>query len=83
VDALLNPLPPSDAVRKRKTNILEDLFSLVFLQFQKYHPSGHLKLNNLGIFQSFKFRILMEKILQISLKLIFTPNTLGCHGLSL
>ena len=38
---------------------------------------------NLGIFQSLKFRILMEKkILSISLKLNFTPNTLGCHGLT-
>jgi len=25
----------------------------------------------------------MGKILQISLKLIFTPNTLGCYGLML
>jgi len=40
---------------------LEDLFSSVLSQFKKYHPSGNLKLNNLGIFQSLKFRILMEK----------------------
>jgi len=60
-----------------KKNILEDLFSSVFSQFQKYRPSGHLKFNNLGIFQSFKFCILMEKILPISLKLNFTSNTMG------
>jgi len=33
-------------------NILEDLSSSVLLQFEKYHPSGNLKFNNLGIFQS-------------------------------
>jgi len=48
---------------------------------KKYHPSETLKFNNYGIFQSLKFRILMEKILSISLKLNFTPNTLGCYGL--
>jgi len=48
---------------------------------KKYQPSGKLKFNNLGIFQSPKFRILMEKILPISLKLNFTSNTLGCYGL--
>jgi len=42
-------------------NILEDLFSLVLIQFKQYHPSGNLKFNNLGIFQSLKLRILMEK----------------------
>jgi len=44
-----------------------------------YRPA--LKCNNLGIFQSLKFRILMEKILLISLNLNFSPNTLGCYGL--
>jgi len=44
----------------RKKNILGgDLFSSVFLQFKEYHPSGNLKFNNLGIFQSLKLRILM------------------------
>jgi len=41
--------------------ILEDLFSSVLSQFKKYHPSGNLKFNYLGIFQSLKLRILMEK----------------------
>jgi len=53
--------PPSDAVRKRRKNIIEDLFSSVFSQFKKYPPSGNLKFNNSGIFQSFKFRILIKK----------------------
>jgi len=53
----------------------------VLSQFKKYHPSGNLELNNAGIFQSLKLRILMEKIISISLKLKFTPNTLGCYGL--
>jgi len=45
----INPLPPSDAVRKQKKNILGDLLSLVLSQFKKYHPSGNLKFNNLGV----------------------------------
>jgi len=51
-------------------------------QFKKYHPYGNLKFNKLGIFQSLKLRILIEKILPIYLKLNFTPNTLGCCGLN-
>ena len=58
-------------------------FRSVLLQYIyiKYHPSGNLKINNLGIFQTFELRILVEKILPISLKLNFTPNTRGCYGL--
>ena len=59
----------------------EDLFSSVLSQFKIYHPSGKLLFNNLGIFQSLKLRILTEKILPISHKLNFTPNTLGCYRL--
>jgi len=59
----LNPLPPSDAVRKQNI-ILEDLFSSVLSPFKKYHPSGNLKSNNLGIFQSLKLRIFVEKSFQ-------------------
>jgi len=58
------------------------LFSSVLLKFKKYHPSGNLKFKYLGIFQSLKLCILMEKILPISLNLNFTPNTLGCYGLT-
>jgi len=60
-----------------RKNILDDLYSSVFLLFKKYQPSGNLKFNTLGIFQCLKLRILVEKILPISLKLNFTPNTLG------
>jgi len=67
----------------RKKYILEDLFSSVLSQLKKYPPSGNLKCNYLGIFQSLKLHILMEKILSISLKQNFAPNTLGCFGLSL
>jgi len=42
-----------------------------------------LKFNNLGIFQGLKFRNLLEKILPISPKLNFTPNTLGCYELKI
>jgi len=48
----------------------------------KNHPSGNLKFNYLGIFQSLKLRILKGKILSITLKQNFTPNTLGCYGLT-
>jgi len=61
--------------------ILEDFFRSVLSQFKKYHPSGNLKFNNLRIFQSLKLRNLIGKILRISLKLNFNPNTLFCFGL--
>jgi len=67
----------------RKKNILEDLFSSVLSQLEKYHSSGNLKFNDLGNSKSLKFRILMKTILSIPLKLNFTPNTLGCYGLTL
>ena len=54
--------------------ILEHLFSSVLSRFKKHQPSGNIKFNNLGIFQSLKLRILMDKILPISLKLNFTQN---------
>jgi len=76
----LNPLPPSDAVWKQK-KIFERIVS-VLSRFKKYHPSGNLKLNNLGIFKSLKLHILVEKILANSLNLNFTPHTLGCFRLS-
>ena len=63
--------------------IFEYLVISVLSQFGKYHPSGNLKSNNLGIFQSLKLRIVMAKILRISLKLNFTPNLLGFYGLSI
>jgi len=50
-------------------------------QFKKYNPSGSVKFNNLGVSQRLKLRILMEKILRISLKINFIPNTLGGFGL--
>jgi len=61
---------------------LEDLFSSVLSKFKNYHPSGNLKFNNLGIFQSLKLRNLMGKILSIALKLNFTPITTGCYGIT-
>jgi len=51
-------------------------------QFKKYHPSGNLKFYNLGILKRLKLRILVNKMLLISHKLNFTPNTLGCKGLN-
>jgi len=39
-----------------------------------------MKFINLGIFQSLKFRILMEKSLYLNLN--FTPNNLGIQALN-
>jgi len=50
----IDPLPLSDTVREQKKNILEDLFSSVLTQLEKYRPSRNLKFNHLGIFQNFK-----------------------------
>jgi len=44
----------------RKKN-LEGLFSSVWGQLKKYHPSENQKFNNLSIFQKLKLRNLMEK----------------------
>jgi len=63
--------------------ILEDLSVRYCHNSKKYHPSGNLKFNNLGIFQSLELVILMEKNFLISLKLNSTPNTLGCYGLNI
>jgi len=59
-------------------------FQLSIVTIKKYPPSGNQKFNSLAISQSLKFLYLMGTILQISLKLNFTPNTgtLGCYGLS-
>jgi len=57
--------------------ISEGLSSSELSHFKIYHPSGNLILNNLGIFRNLKFRNLMGKIPPLSLKLNFTPNTLG------
>jgi len=64
-----------------ENNISEDLSSSVLSQLKKYHPSENLKFNNLRIFQSWKLRISMGIIFQISLYLNFTRNTSGCYGL--
>ena len=42
-------------------------------------PSGKLECDYFSIFQSSKVCILQEKLLSISLKLNFTPHTLGCY----
>jgi len=60
--------------RNRK-NILENLFISVLSQLKKCHPSGNLKIVDLGIFESLKLRYSMGKKLRISLELNFTPNT--------
>ena len=81
----INLLRPRDAVRKQKKikKYLQYLFSPALSQFKKYHPSGKMKFNNLGIFQSLKMHTTLKKIISISLKLNFTPNTLGCKRLNM
>jgi len=78
-----NPPTPGDAVRQQKKKYFRGSFqfSIVIIK-KKYHPSGNRKFNYLGIFQSLKLRILMEKIPQISRELNFTPHTLACYGLT-
>jgi len=61
-----------------RKKFLEDLFISPLVHFKKHHPPGNLKFDYLGIFQRLNVRISMEKMLSISLKLNFTPNTYGC-----
>jgi len=61
VSATFNPLLLSDAVRKHKKSIPEDLFSSVLSQYKKHHPSWNRKFKNLGIFKSLKLHILKGK----------------------
>jgi len=77
INPLYRPAMPSG---NRKIYFRGSFQLSILSQFQKYHPSGKLKFNNLGIFQSLKLLNLMGKIIPISLKLNFTPNTLGCYG---
>jgi len=60
-----NPLPLNES--ETETFIFEDLSSSVMSQFKKYHPSGNLKFDYLGVFQSLKLRNLTENVLPISL----------------
>jgi len=49
-------------------HILDGLFSSVYChKIKKKRPNGNLTFNNLGIFQSLKLRILMEKSSQFLL----------------
>jgi len=45
----------------QNTKKIDDLFSSVLSQLKKYHPSGNLKFNYLGIFQSLKLCISLAK----------------------
>jgi len=57
-------------------------FQFSIVTVQKISTPGNLKFNYLGVFLCMKLRILMGEILPIFLKLNFTPNNLGCYGLS-
>jgi len=45
--------------------------------FKKIYPYVNLNFNNLGIFQSLKLRILVEKILPIFFQLNFSRKYIG------
>jgi len=62
-------------------NNLEDLFSSVLSKFKKISPLWKPKINNFGIFQTLKLSNSIGKICQMSLKLNFSRNTLGCYWL--
>jgi len=53
-------------------------FQVSFVTVKKYHSSENQKFNNLGFFQSLKLRNSMGNSPLTSLRLNFTPNTLGC-----
>jgi len=81
ISFVFNPLPSSDAVRKQKKNILEDLFSSVLPQFKKISPLWKPDIPLFRHFSKLKISYLIWKIHSISFKLNFTPNTLGRYGL--
>ena len=57
-------------------------FSSVLSQFKKISPLWKSKIKSFRNISTLKISFfLTEKILPISLKLNFTPNTLGCYGL--
>ena len=53
---------------KRKFHLRGTIQISIVTILKKYHPSRNVKFNNLGIFQSLKLCILMEKILSIQAK---------------
>jgi len=62
-------------------HIFEDLFSSIFSPFKKYNPSCNLKFNYLGrLFPKLKIVYSRKRIVSLSLKLNFTPNTSGFYG---
>jgi len=70
---ILTHYRPVMQFRKRKI-YFRVFFSVQYCHnLKKTHPSGNPKFNNLGLFQSLKLRISMEKNPLISLKLNFTP----------
>jgi len=61
-----------------RKNILEDLFSSVLSQFEKYQPTWKPEINLFRHFPKLKIACSMGgKILSISLRLNFTPNSMG------
>jgi len=64
-----------------RKNYFRGSFHSSIVTIQKISPLWKPEINNLGIFQSLKLRILMEKIPPSS-KLKCTASTLGVYGFS-
>jgi len=65
-----------------RQNYFRGSFQFSIATIQKISLPGNLKFNYLGIFQSLKLRISMEKNpFNFSSAINFTPNILGCYGL--
>jgi len=79
---LLTHYRPQRCRSETENFILEDFFGSVLSQFKKYHPSGNMKFNNLGIFQNLKLPNFMVKILRKSLKQISLQIIWGVMGLT-
>jgi len=65
-----NPLPSKRCRSETEKKYSEDHFRSVLSLFKKYLPSRSIKFNNIGISQSLKLRILVEKSLKFLLSLI-------------
>jgi len=78
---MINPLTPSDAVRKPKNLLSRIILKRFWQNLKKYNPSGKRKFNNLGISQSLERNLIEKKTFEF-LNLNSNPNTLGGYGLS-
>jgi len=79
----INPLPPSVAVRKQKKKYFRGYFQFSIITIKKISPPWKPEIQSFRQFPKLKIAYFNGKIVSISLKLNFSPNTLGCYGLRL